>query len=499
MKAAAYVALLLSLPALLQLDDAHAQLLPRNTIAAHGVVSWLDSPRRSEPRRCSVASIDSLITAFMTANGVPGLAACIVKNGQIAWDGYYGFADVPRQVPVGPATIFMLASVSKTITGTALMQLWERRIFKIDDSVTAYLPFVVRNPNHPLVPITFRHLMTHVSSLRDTWSKMPYFFGDAPDSLGWYLHEYLTPGGQYYASSNYSTLAPATYYAYCNIAVALCGFLVEVITGVPFDQYCRDSIFVPLGMTNTAWYLRDLDTTLVARPYTFVAGSLVDQGLYGYYDYPDGALRTTATSLGRFLLAHLGFGVWNGVRILDSSAVRFIRSVHYPALSQSQGLIWRRYLIGQRAVWGHEGSDPGVRTMMGLDEQHRTGAVILANLSGIDLGSLFASLMDVADSLTVGIAEQNLYAVARGYSLEQNHPNPFNPRTVISCQWPIVSDVRLVVYDILGREVAVLVNEKKMPGKYNVEFNASSLASGVYFYRLVAGQYVETRKMVLVR
>jgi hypothetical protein len=85
------------------------------------------------------------------------------------------------------------------------------------------------------------------------------------------------------------------------------------------------------------------------------------------------------------------------------------------------------------------------------------------------------------------------------FSLEQNYPNPFNPKTVVSFQVPVASDVRLVVYDILGREVAMLVNEKKMPGKYEVEFDASQLSSGVYFYRLTAGQYVECRKMALVR
>jgi hypothetical protein len=85
------------------------------------------------------------------------------------------------------------------------------------------------------------------------------------------------------------------------------------------------------------------------------------------------------------------------------------------------------------------------------------------------------------------------------FSLAQNYPNPFNPTTVVSFQTPVVSDVRLVVYDILGREVAVLVNEKKMPGKYQVSFDAAGLASGVYVYRLTAGQYVECRKMVVTK
>jgi hypothetical protein len=85
------------------------------------------------------------------------------------------------------------------------------------------------------------------------------------------------------------------------------------------------------------------------------------------------------------------------------------------------------------------------------------------------------------------------------YLLNQNYPNPFNPATVIGYQLPVVSDVKLIVYDLLGREVAVLVNERQAAGNHNVQFNASRLASGVYLYSLSTGSFVQTRKMVLVR
>jgi hypothetical protein len=96
--------------------------------------------------------------------------------------------------------------------------------------------------------------------------------------------------------------------------------------------------------------------------------------------------------------------------------------------------------------------------------------------------------------------------VPRDLALLQNYPNPFNPATTIGytvggvrLQASGFRDVRLVVYDLLGREVAVLVSEKKAPGGYEVAFDASGLASGVYFYRLVSGAYVESRKMVLMK
>jgi hypothetical protein len=83
--------------------------------------------------------------------------------------------------------------------------------------------------------------------------------------------------------------------------------------------------------------------------------------------------------------------------------------------------------------------------------------------------------------------------------LEQNYPNPFNPATEIRFQVSGTSDVKLAVYDILGREVAVLVHEQQGAGSYSVRFDAHGLASGVYLYRLTAGSFSMSRKMLLVR
>ena len=85
------------------------------------------------------------------------------------------------------------------------------------------------------------------------------------------------------------------------------------------------------------------------------------------------------------------------------------------------------------------------------------------------------------------------------YSLGQNYPNPFNSSSDIRYQISDIRHVRLTVYDLLGREVAVLVDEKKAPGTYEVRFDASGLASGVYLYRLTAGSFVQTRKMLLLQ
>jgi hypothetical protein len=97
----------------------------------------------------------------------------------------------------------------------------------------------------------------------------------------------------------------------------------------------------------------------------------------------------------------------------------------------------------------------------------------------------------------VGVAAEE--AMPAKYLLHQNYPNPFNPSTTIKYELPKSSVVRLSVYDILGREVLVLVNERRDAGVHEIKYDGSGLSSGVYLYRLTVGSFVETRKLVLVR
>jgi hypothetical protein len=103
------------------------------------------------------------------------------------------------------------------------------------------------------------------------------------------------------------------------------------------------------------------------------------------------------------------------------------------------------------------------------------------------------------DSLnnTTGINEQKVYP--NGFSLSQNYPNPFNPSTVISYSISKLGLVTLRIYGILGKEVATLVNREQTPGNYSVNFNASNLSSGIYFYRLESGSFISTKKMILLK
>jgi len=123
--------------------------------------------------------------------------------------------------------------------------------------------------------------------------------------------------------------------------------------------------------------------------------------------------------------------------------------------------------------------------------------------TGIMVGGRGSILRTANAALSVA---QRSSLAPQAFLLEQNYPNPFNPSTTIQYQLPTASDVRLEVYDLLGRKVMTLVNAKQMAGTYSVQFNAAALASGVYFYRLQAGAtnsasapFVQTKKMILVK
>ena len=85
------------------------------------------------------------------------------------------------------------------------------------------------------------------------------------------------------------------------------------------------------------------------------------------------------------------------------------------------------------------------------------------------------------------------------YSLEQNYPNPFNPATIINFSIPKSADVRLAIYDALGREVDILIDKEMTAGNYNVDWNASGYAAGIYFYTISANDFTSTKKMVLLK
>ncbi|MFN3561178.1 MAG: T9SS type A sorting domain-containing protein [Chloroherpetonaceae bacterium] len=131
---------------------------------------------------------------------------------------------------------------------------------------------------------------------------------------------------------------------------------------------------------------------------------------------------------------------------------------------------------------------------------YRDGDYLKAfNLSGNEFGQFAIASKTIRNPLAQQLSVQKTSNKAKSYTLSQNYPNPFNPTTTIRYSIANAGNVSLKIYDILGREVATLVNGRQAAGEYTVQFNATNLASGIYFYRLQAGDFVQTRKMMLVK
>ncbi len=450
--------------------------------------------------RFDSAGLDSFIQWVMQSYHIAGVTTCAVKHGQMIWTSAHGWANVEDSIEAADTTLFMLASASKTVTGVALMQLWEQGLFGLDDNINNYLPFAVHNPNYPDSIISFRHLLTHTSSIADNWDVMPYYAGDSPIPLGQYLADYLVPGGAYYDSSlNFSFVPPGTQWRYCNIAIALAAYLVEAILD-SFPVHCRDSIFTPLDMYETSWFLAGLDTNNIAIPHYWDGFTYRPYGHYGYSDYPSGQLRTSSLQLARFLVAFQQHGQIDTIRILDSATVELMTTIQYPSIKPIQGLVWRRtQLLGQRWVWGHEGGDLGVRTSMSYCPAETAAVVVLTNGESND------GMLSIADALydyavEYGIDDRRDFSVAlRDLNLSQNYPNPFNRSTSIDFVLSRKNHVSLTVYNIVGQKVTVLIDEELQTGKYSVIFDAQGLPGGIYYYRLQTGDVGQAKRCVLVK
>ena len=324
------------------------------------------------------------IRELMAVARVPSLAMAVTRGNEVRWASALGDANVHRGRSATPDTPYMLASVSKTVTGVAAMQAVQDGFVGLDDDIDDVLPWSVRNPNHPGDPITLRQLLTHTSSMRDDWSIFTRFYvrGDSSVPLGGFLRRCLTPPGDLSNGKWWQSVPPGRRYVYCNEGASLAGFVVEAASGVPFDTWCEDRIFAPLRMRATSWHLAGLRREKVAMPSRWDGGAKrwTVFGQYGYPDYPDGQLRSSARSLARFLATFVGSGrSEHGVRILDRPLAEEMWRPQVPDLEPGQGLIWYRIRMGGHVVLGHTGGDSGVSTRMFFRTGDRHGSLLLAN------------------------------------------------------------------------------------------------------------------------
>jgi CubicO group peptidase (beta-lactamase class C family) len=227
------------------------------------------------------SGLDAYIEEKMERSHIPGLAAAVIEQGEVAWSKGYGWADIERRITMSPDSLQNIGSISKTFVATAVMQLKEKGALQLGDDVGKYLEFPVRNPNHRNAAITFVDLMTHRSSIADGSAyARGYGCGDSPTSLEEWITGYFVSGGVFYdADENFHTWAPGERREYNNVAFGLLAYLVETISGTSFDEYCQEQIFTPLGMSETSWFLQNIDTTRHAIPYSYVSGARADRHL----------------------------------------------------------------------------------------------------------------------------------------------------------------------------------------------------------------------------
>lgn len=405
------------------------QFLKSTSILALGAMAGCSSEQTESINK--YAELNAFLDAHLSSQNAPGMSAALVKGDELLWSYGYGFANRAMNIGMTPDHIQNIGSISKTFTATAIMQLWEEEKFQLDDDINNYLPLSIRNPRFPDEPITFRQLLAHRSSITDGPSyDASYACGDPAVSLEDWITGYFTPGGAYYdAEANFHTWKPGTVdpptppRAYTNVGYGLLGYLVEQIAGQPFNEFCNERIFIPLGMDNSGWHISEIDVEKHSVLYTplgdkpeapedgnldgmlaaegFTADDLKPNGfiphcLYSFYNYPDGLVRTNAVELSLFLRAYMQGGQLGGQQLLKAETIDMMLSkTHF-----EQGLCWDTYNLQGNEFWGHDGGDPGVATLMAFNKDTNTGLVILFNQGDFvdEMGDMIGRILTEAET-----------------------------------------------------------------------------------------------------
>lgn len=316
---------------------------------------------------------DGFIEWHMQVGGIPGLAAAIVRPGAVEWIGTYGYADIESDRPVDEHTLFIMASVSKTIAAVRAMQLVEAGALDLDAPVETYVPEALRHPGYPDTPITLRMLLTHVSGLVDdfiTLAEATYTM-DPPMSLGEFTRAYAIEGGSLYAADHWGA-QPVTAHSYCNAGYGVVGYVLEGAGGESLRTQTERDVFAPLAMDGAGWFLADVEAARLATPYGYNGRSFEALPQNGFAFYPASSLRVSVTGLARFARMLLNRGELDGTRVLEAASVDELFRLQYPSLSSRQALTFRRRSVGGHAYIGHSGSTFGgsIQLLLSVDGAH---------------------------------------------------------------------------------------------------------------------------------
>ncbi len=337
------------------------------------------APSGSEP----TAELEGQLKALHAKSDFPGFAVAIVdREHGILYEKGFGWADRENRKPFIAQTVMNIGSVSKTFIGVALMQAVEKGQIDLDAPIDRYLGFKARNPRFPDKPMTLRHLATHTSGVTDRESiyRQAYSEGMEPSmELGDYLTQYLDPEGRMYDRRNFGKRPPGEVYEYSNIGAALAAFVLEKALGRSFDLLTTESILKPLGMHDSGWSYGDIE--LDSHAVLYDGNDIVEP--YTLVTYPDGGLRTSVSSLGRYLTAMLGGGAVEGSRILTETSVAAMIAPQFDPRDppkdwgeKNSGIFWS---LDKKGLIGHTGGDPGISSVMAFDPKSGRGWVFITN------------------------------------------------------------------------------------------------------------------------
>lgn len=362
------------------------------------------------------AFLDGLMPLQLQREDIAGAVVLVVKDGKILFAKGYGYSDVKKKAPVSPEnTLFRPGSVSKLFTWTAVMQQVEQGRLDLDRDVNDYLDFKI--PPRQSKPITLRNLMTHTPGFEEAIQEL--FVRDAKDlvPLGDYVKSHL-PNRVY---------APGTLSAYSNYGTTLAGYIVQRVSGQPYDDYIEQHILNPLGMNHSTFRqpLPEALNPLMSNGYQ--RGSQPPKPFEVVQAMPAGSASVTATDMAHFMIAHLQDGQYEGVQILRPETARLMHSTQFHNIPQLNGMalgFYEETRNGHRII-GHGGDTECFHTDLHLIPDASLGFFISYNSAGkgeiFPRTAVWEKFLDryfpyhPPDKPTIAAASQDAQTVAGGY------------------------------------------------------------------------------------
>lgn len=291
------------------------------------------------------AFLDGIVPLQIDRDNIAGATIAVVKDGNLLFSKGYGYADVANKKPVSPeGTLFRPGSVSKLFTWTAVMQQVEQGKLDLDRDVNEYLDFKI--PDVFEQPITLKHILTHTPGFEEQIKDL-FVVDTNPPNLGEYVKTHI-PTRIY---------PPGKVPAYSNYATALAGYIVERVSGMPFNDYVDANIFKPLGMTKST-FAQPLPADLadgMSKGYRLATDEAVPFEMVTAF--PAGSLSATAADMSKFMLAHLQGGEMNGQRILKPETAKLMHTRLFALDDAAHGMAHGFYEEDQNGlrIIGHGG------------------------------------------------------------------------------------------------------------------------------------------------